>query len=92
MDCFCKWQRAGQVALSFHAVASDSVWPARFYAAAYDAFFISPDGGDHWVKMRSPVAPVTAFASTASGRLYGAINGKVIRSDNRGVTWEYTAE
>jgi len=92
MDCFCKWQNAGRVSVGFITVATDSAWPDRIYAGARDGFFISPDGGAHWVRMRSPVAPVTALASTLSGKLYGAINGKVIRSANRGVTWEYIAE
>lgn len=92
MDCLCKWQSAGQLMLSFGAIANDPAWTARVYAAAQGGFFISPDGGDHWIRMRSPVAPITALASTSSGRLYGAINGKVIRSVDRGVTWEYIAE
>lgn len=90
--CHCKWQNAGQLPFSVNVVANDAVWPTRVYAAARDGFFISPDGGSHWIRMQSPVAPITALESTSSGRLYGAINGKLIRSKNRGVTWEYTAE
>jgi photosystem II stability/assembly factor-like uncharacterized protein len=89
MDCFCGWKRAGQLALGSRAVSSDAALPERIYAAAGDGLFISPDGGDHWTRMRSPVAPITALASTPSGRLYGAIRGNVIRSNDRGVTWEY---
>jgi len=89
-DCFCGWQSAGAVRLSFRVVATDAGWPSRVYAAAREGLFISPDGGDHWIRMREPVAAITALASTPSGRLYGAINGKLISSVNRGVTWEYT--
>jgi hypothetical protein len=92
MSCHCGWQSAGQLSFSFRAVENDAALPARVYAAARDGFFISPDGGDHWVRMRSPVAPITALESTSSGSLYGAINGKLIRSTNRGVTWEYISE
>ena len=92
MTCHCKWQSAGQLSISFRTVANDAALPARIYAAARDGLFISPDGGDHWTRMRSPVAPITALESTSSGRLYGAINGKLIRSINRGVTWEFVAE
>ena len=92
MDCFCGWHKAGKVELNFHLVASDTGWRERVYAAAREGFFISQDGGDHWIRMRSPVAPITALASTPSSRLYGAINGKLIRSNDRGVTWEFVAE
>lgn len=90
MICHCKWESAGQLPLSIGVVANDVVLPARVYAAARDGFFISPDGGNHWIRMQSPVAPITALESTSSGRLYGAINGRLIRSKNRGVTWEFT--
>jgi photosystem II stability/assembly factor-like uncharacterized protein len=90
MDCFCGWQSAGAVRLNFRVVASDAGWPTRLYAAAREGLFISPDGGDHWLRTREPYAAITALASTPSGRLYGAINGKLIKSVNRGITWEYT--
>jgi photosystem II stability/assembly factor-like uncharacterized protein len=92
MDCFCGWHSAGAIRLSFNLVASDAAWPARVYAAAREGLFISPDGGDHWIRMREPVATVTALVSTQSGRLYGAINGKLISSVNRGVTWEFVVK
>lgn len=92
MDCFCGWRKAGEVQLNFQVVASDTGWRERVYATAREGFFISQDGGDHWIRMRSPVAPITARASTPSSRLYGAINGKLIRSNDRGVTWEFVAE
>lgn len=88
-DCFCGWESAGAVRLSFRVVASDAGWPTRVYAAGRDGLFISPDGGNHWIRMREPVATISALANTPSRRLYGAINGKLIRSINRGVTWEY---
>jgi len=92
IDCFCGWQKAGIVELSFRVVASDPVWRDRVYAAAPEGLFISHDGGGHWTRMQSPVAAITAFASTPTRRVYGAINGKLIRSENRGVTWEFVAE
>lgn len=92
MDCFCGWHKAGEVALNFHVVASDTGWRERVYAAAREGLFISQDGGDHWIRMRSPVAAITALVSTPSSRLYGAINGILIRSDDRGVTWEFIAK
>jgi len=89
MDCFCRWRSVGPLAFSILAVAADPTLPTRIYAAAREGFFISPDGGAHWIKMRSPVAPITALASTSSSELFGAINGKLIRSMNRGVTWDF---
>lgn len=89
MDCFCGWHNAGRLATDLRVVATDVDWRERVYTAGREGLFISPDGGDDWIRMASPVALITALVSTPSGKLYGAMNGHLIRSPDRGVTWDY---
>lgn len=89
MDCFCGWHNAGRLATSLRVVATDADWRERIYTAGREGLFISPDGGDYWIRMGSPVALITAMVGTPAGKLYGAINGHLIRSGDRGVTWDY---
>ena len=89
MDCFCGWHNAGRLATDLRVVATDVDWRERVYAAGREGLFISPDGGDDWIRMRSPVGLITALVSTPSRKLYGAMNGHLIRSTDRGVTWDY---
>jgi len=89
MDCFCGWHNASRLAADLRVVATDVDWRERVYTTGREGLFISPDGGDSWVRMGSPVALITAMVSTPSGKLYGAMNGHLIRSPDRGVTWDY---
>lgn len=89
MDCFCGWHNAGEVTGNFHAVSYDPEQPERVYAAAREGFFVSTDGGEQWTRMKPPASGITALVATPSGGLYAAAAGKLLRSRDRGVTWEY---
>jgi photosystem II stability/assembly factor-like uncharacterized protein len=89
MDSSYGWHNPSQLATDLRVVATDAAWRERVYVAGREGLFISPDGGDSWIRMRSPVALITALASTPHGTLFGAINGNLIRSRDRGVTWDY---
>lgn len=92
MDCFCGWHAAGKVTGTFHAVSYDPDRPEQVYAAAREGFFVSSDGGEQWNRMKTPTGTITALTATPGGGLYAAIDGKLIRSRDRGVTWENVGE
>lgn len=87
MDCFCGWHRAGDVPGEVHAVTYDPDEPQRVYAAGKEGFFVTTDGGEEWKPVKGPGTPVTSLVAAPSGLLYGAGQGGLFRSRDKGATW-----
>ena len=89
MDCFCGWRPTGTLVTgAVRAVTWDRRTPEHVYAATSDGVFRSEDGGENWKLVSSDRPVKTALAVAASGVLYGAEAGRVLRSTDRGRTWE----
>jgi photosystem II stability/assembly factor-like uncharacterized protein len=77
------------------AIAVDPSNPDRILTGTNEGrLFISNDGGAEHSELTRPAdtAPIEALALTASGRGYlGSVSRGVLRSDDRGVTWQLTA-
>jgi photosystem II stability/assembly factor-like uncharacterized protein len=52
-----------------------------------DALFTSDDAGVHWRRIALPGA-YGAFTVDDAGRFYGALDGQMLASDDRGATWK----
>lgn len=88
MDCFCGWHRAGDITGEVHAVTYDVDAPQRVYASSKDGIFVSADGGEGWTAMKGAGTPFTSLVAAPAGVLYGAGQGGLFRSRDKGTTWE----
>ncbi len=82
------------VPLEIERVAADPAWPDRVFAFTADGAFRSDDGGEHWRTVRRGLSANVygvAFDGTRRARIYLATDAGVQRSDDEGLTFEYTS-
>jgi len=88
MDCFCGWQNAGLLTTAVKAVSYDPREPKRVYAVTQKGLLVSPDGGEQWTSIKTPVPDIAELISSSSGVLYAATGSDLFRSRDQGANWE----
>ncbi len=89
MDCFCLWRNAGALPEPASAIAFDPSEPATMYAATPEMVFRSDDGGQNWRRVSAAGGGVVDIAVTRTGAVFVLMRtGAVLRSADRGATWE----
>ena len=93
MDCFCLWRNIGDPKTKYEAVTIDPDQPELIYAATKDSILRSTNGGQDWEWVANPGLVITALAAGHSKKIYlGTADGKLYRSSNAGVSWEFMSD
>lgn len=88
MDCFCLFERAGDLSDPVTAVIYNPDTPAEIYAAVGQQVLRSARGGEEWVGAGQLSGEVIAL-SHAEGVLYALLNdGTLMQSKDAGARWE----